>query len=323
MRAVLLAAMASIGLVGCVGGIDQGTMPGGTNPPPGSVGSGTNPPPSGSSGQARQMFEQNVYPIISKDSSAATSGCAGAGCHSTQGATPVMFVAPDLADAYATITSYQSVVGNFTTATAGIITQVANGHQSRSYTDTEKKAITDWLAQEVTERSGTGSTGSGSGSATETPGQATARVLNQWSACMTEANWTTANMTTAWGQMQANNGSKCEDCHATGGQGMIATEIQDSGASGPGMWTVVSTNEYYMVQFFTVDLSQGTAAAKVIVNTVSFNGVASGTPPHTEHPTFNATNNQGMTALQKFYTLTQTAVTAGNCGPTKLNPPAQ
>ena len=321
MRAVLLAAV-SIGLVGCVGGIDQGTMP--EPPPPGSVGSGTNPNPTGTASMAKQMFEQNVYPIIKADQATAKSGCAGSSCHSTQGATPVMFVAADLQDAYATATSYQSVVGNFTTATAGILTQVANGHQGRVYSTTEQKAITDWLAQEVTERSGTGGTGSGSGSGTtETPGAATARVLNQWSACMTEANWTTAKMTQAWGQMQANNGSKCEDCHATGGQGMIATEIQDSGASGPGMWTVVSTNEYYLVQFFTVDLSQGTANAKVVINHVSFDGVASGQPPHTEHPTFNATNNQGMTALQQFYTLVQAKVTAGGCGSPKLNPPAQ
>jgi hypothetical protein len=30
-----------------------------------------------------------------------------------------------------------------------------------------------------------------------------------------------------------------------------------------------------------------------------------------------------MTALKSFYDLTMTAVTAGNCGPTKLSPPAQ
>jgi hypothetical protein len=217
MRAVLLAAV-SIGLVGCVGGIDQ--APPNTTPPPGSVGSGTNPNPTPNS-MAKTMFEQNVYPIIKVDQAQATSGCAGGACHSTQGATPVLFVAADVADAYATATSYQSVVGNFTTATAGILTQVANGHQGRVYTDAEKTAITNWLAQEVTERTGT--TTPPPGTTTETPGAATARVLNQWSACMTEANWTTANMTKAWGTMQANNGSKCEDCHATGGQGMIAT----------------------------------------------------------------------------------------------------
>lgn len=315
MRAVLLAVIASAGLVGCVGGID---MPSPTPTDP--VGSGTNPspvPPSQS--QARQMFENNVYPIIKADQATATSGCAGGACHSTAGATPVQFVAADLADAYATATSYQSVVGNFTTATAGLITQVANGHQGRVYTDAEKKSITDWLAQEVQERNGVG-VGSGSGSS-ETPGQATARLLNNWTACMTEANWTTANMTTAWGQMQANNGSRCESCHATGGQGMIASEIQDSGPSGVGMWTVVSTNEYYLVQFFTVDLTA--SPAKVVINHVSFDGVSKAQPPHVEHPTFDSTNNNGMTALSKFYDLTAAAVTAGNCGPTKLNPAAQ
>jgi hypothetical protein len=304
-----------MGLVGCVGGFDQGSDPG-------PIGTGTNPNPTGTASQAKGMFDANVYPIISKDQAAATSGCAGGACHNVAGATPTQFLAADAADGYATATSYQSLVGNFTTATAGIITQVANGHNGRMYTDAEKTAITTWLAQEVTERAGTG-TGSGSGSASETPGQATARVLNEWSACMTEANWTTANMTSAWGTMQANNGGKCEDCHATGGQGMIATEIQDSGPAGPGMWSVVSTNEYYMVQFFTVDLTGGTTAAKVVINNVSFKGVSSGQPPHTEHPTFNATNNQGMTALTKFYNLTAAAVTAGGCGSPKLNPQAQ
>lgn len=317
MRAVLLAVIASAA-VGCVGGID---MP--TPTPQDPVGPGTNPspvPPAQS--QARQMFENNVFPIIKADQAATKSGCAGTGaCHSTAGATPVQFVAADLADAYATATSYQSVVGNFTSATAGILTQVANGHQGRMYTDAEKKSITDWLAQEVVERAGVNpGPGSGSGSS-ETPGQATARLLNGWTACMTEANWTTANMTTAWGNMQANNGSKCESCHATGGQGMIASEIQDSGPSGVGMWTVVSTNEYYLVQFFTVDLTA--TPAKVVINHVSFDGVSKGQAPHTEHPQFDSTNNNGMTALSKFYDLTAAAVTAGNCGPTKLNPPAQ
>ncbi len=320
MRAVLLAVIASAGLVGCVGGID---MP--SEPPAGSVGSGTNPspvPPSMS--MAKQMFDSNVYPIISKDNTATTSGCAGTACHNVAGATPTEFLAGNATDAYATATSFQSLVGNFTPAEAGILTKIQPSvsppaHNGRVYSAAEQQAITNWLAQEVIERNGT--TGTGSGSSAPSPGQVTAQLLNNWSACMTETNWTTANMTTAWGNMQTNNGSRCESCHATGGQGFIATEIQDSGTSGPGMWTVVSTNEYYMVQFFTVDLTA--SPAKVIINHTSFNGVANALPPHTEHPTFDATNNNGMTALQKFYDLTTAAVTAGNCGPTKLNPPAQ
>ena len=77
-------------------------------------------------------------------------------------------------------------------------------------------------------------------------------------------------MAQAWGNMQANNGSDCENCHATGGQGMIATRATTSTArcSRPS-----ATNKYYMLQYFTVDLTGGAAAAKVIINTTSFDGV--------------------------------------------------
>ena len=40
--------------------------------------------------------------------------------------------------------------------------------------------------------------------------------------------------------------------------------------------------------------------------------------PHREHPTFNATNNQGMTALRTFFNTTSAAVTAGTCQPKPL-----
>jgi hypothetical protein len=81
-----------------------------------------------------------------------------------------------------------------------------------------------------------------------------------------------------------------------------------------------------MIQYFSVDLTQpGTAGkmGKIIINKTSFEGVANQQPPHTEHPTFNADNNQGMQALQQFYDLTMAKVQAGGCGMTKLDPPAQ
>jgi hypothetical protein len=310
-------------LVGCVGQLD--TMPPSQQGP---VGTGTNPNPTPNS-MAKQMFEQNVYPIIS--SKTAASGCALAGCHmvgNSPGST--QFVAGDLADAYATITSYQAVVGNFTPASAGILTQVAGGHNGRSYTDAEKTSITNWLAQEVTER-GQGTGSAGGGTTTEGPGQATARLMNEWSACMNITDFNTANMATAWGQMQTNNGSRCESCHATGGYGMIVTQVAESATGGPpGLFTTLATNKYYTIQYFSVDLTKPGVGpndtgkmGQIVVNTTSFQGVANAQPPHTEHPTFDATNNQGMTALQQFYQLTMAKVTAGGCGTTKLNPPAQ
>ena len=322
MRSVLLATViASMGLVGCVGQLDD--MGGTTQPGP--VGGGTNPNPTPNS-QAKKMFDDNVYPIIS--SKTAVSGCAMAGCHmvgNSPGST--QFLAATAADGYATATSYQALVGNFTPASAGILTQVAAGHNGRSFTAAEQQSITDWLNQEVTERGQSGGTGSAGGT-TESPGAATARLMNEWSACMNITDFNTANMATAWGQMQTNNGSRCESCHSTGGYGMIVTQVAESSPTGgpPGLFTTIATNKYYMIQYFSVDLTQpgtGGKMGKVIINHTSFDGVARAQPPHTEHPTFNSTNNQGMTALQSFYDLTAAKVAAGGCGTTKLDPPAQ
>jgi hypothetical protein len=79
------------------------------------------------------------------------------------------------------------------------------------------------------------------------------------------------------------------------------------------MFSVVSTKKYYFLQYFTVDLTQGAMAAKVIINKASFVGVANGQDPHREHPRFNCAsvtncNNQGMTALTQFYNATMTRV---------------
>ncbi len=318
MRAVLLSVIATVGLglVGCVGELDTS---GGTN----TIGPGTNPNPTGSNSMAQKMFETNVYPII--HSPGAASDCSS--CHDSKApqGNVTGFVAANLGDAYATITSFQSVVGNFTPAAAGILTRITpmDAHMTargRMFTDAQKQAITDWLAQEVSERAaGGGTTGSGG---TESPGQATARLLNTWTACMTLANWQAANMTTAWGNMQTNGGADCASCHATGGQGMMISRVEETTTGGPpGMWTVVSSKEPYLVQYFSVDLTGATP--QVIINTTSFMGVATATPPHVEHPTFDPVNNQGMQALQTFYMTTMASIATCTAAQTKLDPPAQ
>lgn len=315
MRAVLLAAIASVGLVGCVGELDTGN-PGGSGGSGSGVGSGTNPNPVGSGSMAKKMFEDNVYPIIHNPGQA--SDCSS--CHSVAGATnPTAFVATDVADAYATATSFQSVVGNFTPTTAGILTQVDRGHNGRMYTADQRQAIVDWLAQEVVERGTTG-TGSGSGSGTtETAGQATARLLNQWSACLSLTNFQSAKMAQQFGaQMETNGGARCESCHSTGGNGnFIVTEIENT------YYNTVDTDVTYMAQYFTVDLSQGVSSAKVIVNDLTFYGVSQAAPPHTEHPRFTWDNSIGKQALDKLYTLTTADLANCQASGTKLNPPAQ
>jgi hypothetical protein len=125
---------------------------------------------------------------------------------------------------------------------------------------------------------------------------------------MTLTNFNTANMADAWGNMQDNNNSTCQECHTNGGQGFVASQLVST------FWNLISEHRQYMTQYFAVDLTGGTAAAKVIINTVSFTQVGTALAPHTEHDKFNPTNNQGMTALNKFYTSTTASLTAGTCG---------
>ncbi len=309
MRTSLLAAITMAGLVGCVGGIDQ-SVP--SQPPPGSVGDpGTG---NGSaSAAARTAFETNVYPIID-------SKCIG--CHNSAGpvGNTTGFVAANKSDAYVTATGYQALVGDFTPTGAPIMIKVTNEqHQGLSYTDDEKSKITDWLNKELAARaSGTG-TGSGSGTGTtETPAAATDRVVKEWSGCMTLANFQTANMK-AFGNMQAGN-SACKTCHVDGEYGQIASDADNP------FFTVISTNRYYMAQYFSVQLidpANPTAPfdpknVKMIPNIKSFTGVGTATPPHQEHPRFTFANSAGAIAQQKFYDLTMAAKTAGTCGPPTL-----
>jgi len=134
---------------------------------------------------------------------------------------------------------------------------------------------------------------------------------------MTKTNFDTANMANAWGNMTANNNQRCSNCHAGGDGGFIASPTSQL------FFDVVSSNKYYMLQYFSVklDLTDLTKST-VEINTKSFLGVSTGQDPHREHPRFNATTNNGMTALKTFYDTTMAAVTAagptGMCGPSKL-----
>lgn len=320
MRAVLLAAIASIGLVGCVGELDT-TGPGtgtGTGDGTGNgdgTGDGTGTGTSGDSTAAKKLYDDNVHSIMS-------TKCVG--CHNAAGPVGNLsgFVSTDAAKGWETITGFQSAVGNFTPTLAGVLIKVdvAGGHQGQTYSSDEKNKITDWLNAEVLWRNqgtGTGTgTGSGSGTPTESPAQATARVLAAWSGCMTKTNFDAANMASAWGNLTANNNQRCSNCHASGDGGFIASIDSQL------FFDVISTNKYYMLQYFTVKLDLANLAnSKVEINQQSFLGVSQGKDPHREHPRFNATTNNGMTALKSFYDTTMAAVTAAGpngCGPSKL-----
>jgi hypothetical protein len=290
--------VAAAGLVGCVGGIDTpNDIP--SDPPSGGVGGGGSGP---AAVEARRQFESNVYPVVDAKCIA---------CHSSSGPVGNItgFVAPQRSDAYVTAVGYQALIGDWTPTGAPILLKVAAGHNGQTYSADEKTKITSWLSQELAARAGTPPTGGPP--ASESPADATVRLTKEWSGCMTLANFTAANMK-AWGSMRADN-SQCQTCHAGGAYGNIALANDDKT-----FFNVISTNKYYMAQYFSVDLSMGVAAAKVIVNTRSFTAVGGNLAPHTTHPRFTFDKSTGATALAKFYDLTVAAKTAGTCGPSTL-----
>jgi hypothetical protein len=302
MRTLFL--IASLGFAaGCVGDVEgmDGSDP--VNPP-----QTTTNPTNGDLTQAKMKFDTNVYPIIS-----AQTKCGSAGCHAQAGTggSVTKFVATNPSDGWSVATQYTALVGNFTSSAAPILTMVKSGHKGMSYTSGEEAKIVEWLDAEVSARNGQPSQPQQPQG--ETLSQATERVLSAFAGCMQKTDFDAANMANAWGNMNTNNNSQCENCHATGGEGFIASRNSQF------MYDVVSTKKYYFLQYLTVDLTGGAAAAKVVINQASFLGVSQGQDPHREHPRFNATNNQGMTALTQFYNATMTRVgTAGLCAPKPL-----
>ena len=296
---ILFALIASAGLVGCVGSID---------PSSGDDGTTTNPnDPKNPSGAdltpAKQLFDTTVYSTLN-------AKCTGTACHSqdAQGSTLTRFVAKDASNGWSIATGFSGLVGTFTNA-APILTKIEAGtHQGKTYTADEKDKIVKWLAKEVELRNGQ-TTPAPQG---ETLSQAADRVMSQFAGCMALADFTTANMGPAWANINTNEG-QCKRCHVNGESMFIAN--QDN----PTAFGVISTKKMYWLQYFTVDLTQGVAGAKVIPNDVSFLGVHARLAPHQGHPTFTyPDNNAGYTARKQFYDKTLANIQAGQCQPKPL-----
>ena len=300
MRNILLTAIAAFGLVGCVGGISsEGGDP--LQSPDGDGNDNGDNPAGADLSAAKQLFDTNVYPVIN-------AKCTGGACHTENatGATVTRFVALDATKGWQTATNYAALVGNYASSAAPILTKIKAGHQARTYTTQEEANITAWLNKEVELRNGQVAPPPQSGA--ETLSQATERVLSEFAGCMTKTDFDAANMAQAWGGMQAQNNQECDNCHANGAEGFVASRLSTQ------FWNIFSVKKYYFLQYMTVDLTGGATAAKVVMNTTSFKGVGTAQDPHREHPTFNPTNNQGVQALTTFYNTTMAKKTAGTCG---------
>jgi len=303
---LLVTMIASLSLAACVGGIDGGGTGGDdgvVDPNPGGTGGGGT---GAAAAEAKKLFTDNVQPIIAMK-------CIG--CHNVTGPVGNItgFVDADKSNAYATAVGYQAVVGDYTPAGAPILTIVTMGmHKGNKYEADQISKITGWLNKEIEART-SGGTGSGSGSGTggESPQAASQRLLGEWSGCLSLANFEAADLRN-FGNVNAGGGGNCKTCHALGEFGHIVSNV-----SSP-FFQTITTNKYYMLQYFSVDLSMGVAAAKVAINTRSFAGVGNRLAPHEAHPGFDPVNNAGMAALQKFYTATMARKTAGTCDPPRL-----
>jgi hypothetical protein len=299
MRNLLALLIASAGLVGCVGSIDPPDGPVVIDPDTTTT---TNNPSNADLSAAKALYDTTVHSIL-------VAKCSGAACHSdtASGATLTRFVASDASKGWDVATGYVGLVGNFTTS-APILTKLSSQHQGKTYEATEKDAITKWLAKEVELRNGQTNTPTGGG---ETLSAAADRVMSQFAGCMKLADFQATNMAAAWANINSNEG-QCKRCHVNGESSFIAN--QDA----PTAFSVIGSKKMYWLQYFTVDLSGGAAAAKVTMNGVSIKGVSNRTAPHTTHPTFTYPNNAGVAALQQFYDKTIANVAAGGCAPKAL-----
>src|SRR5205814_1765497 len=114
-------------------------------------------------------------------------------------------------------------------------------------------------------------------------------------------------------------GNACQQCHING-QGFWANA--DSTRS----FNVLTTAKnpaggWFLEMYFTVDMTTDPANPKIVVNRDLIQRAALGTA---QHEPFTVDTDRGggtpsaMTRLTNFLTLTQTHLTAGTCGPSRL-----
>jgi hypothetical protein len=227
---------------------------------------------------ARQLFESNVFPIIS-------ASCNGAGCHGeTAPVTNPNFVDTTEAEAYDRVNGQPKIVGDYSAA-AQILTKIAGGHKGVMYSAQDIENIGSWLQKEVEER----------------PPQRD--LIREWSGCMTLGDFQLSNMAQATGNEETNQG-RCKTCHALGEYDHVASDQEAK------FFEWITTERTYLGQYFTIDA----ANTGVVVNQINFDEVGNALPPHTEHPRFDAQNGQGRVALRDFHARTLVRFNEKTCG---------
>jgi hypothetical protein len=295
---------------GCIGTFDPGTGegPGPVDEPPPDAAPGGDPgedPVDAGGGpvdpQTRALFDDTVAPVLIGKCTA---------CHGGPGTSPLKFVPTDATALYDTVSSYDVLVGAFDPAAAPLLTRLVPGpHYDVVYTPEEAAAITAWLDAERAARAGGGEPPPPTGG--ESPGQASRRIISEWSGCMALADWEAEEVAPLWANLGSSEGP-CIRCHVNGQASFIATD------DAPRMFNLVASDPYFLLTFFAADVSD-VASAKMVINYDEFVRVATGAPPFTEHPQFD-TQSDAMAALERFYQRTVARQTAGTCDPPRINP---
>jgi len=274
-------------LSGCVGGVDDID-----NPP--AVDGGTTT----TAKKGKENYIANVHTIVMR--------CSGAGCHSQASVTGMYgFALTDAGASYEEVIKLPTLTGTYTEASAPLFSKIAGGHHAITFTATDKSKINAWFAQELADRN------SGGGGTPPPPIIDAAAKLREWSGCMKQADFNTAQMTQKWGLFAANNAQRCVNCHQAGAFAFMS----GNGTDATVFFTTITTQKDLMLKYFTVD-----AMGLVVINNAAFQnaGVALPAGGNSNHPSFNPTTNVGMEALLAFYNLAKAQQTANTCDPPRL-----
>lgn len=276
-------------LTSCVGDVDD------INTPPGGTDGGTTP----TAKKGKENYVANVHPILLR--------CAGAGCHSQGGVTGTYgFAIGDASASYEEVIKLPTLIGTYTEASAAVFTKIAAGHQAITYSVADKTKINAWFAQELADRN------TGGGGTPPPPLIDATAKLREWSGCMKQADFNTAQMSQKWGALAAGS-MRCANCHGSG----LDSFISGTGQAGNATiyFDAITKQKDFLIKYFTVD-----AMGLIIINQAAFNnaGVALPAGGTSNHPSFNPTTNAGMDALLAFYNLAKAHQTAATCDPPRL-----
>jgi hypothetical protein len=239
--------------------------------------------------KARERFINEVYPILS-------SRCGA--CHGAGSPPPLAFVGRDPIEGYTRILTFPDLLGGFLPS-APIVNIPSTGHPGTFYSGSEQSTILAWLEAELAERGGT------------PPVSGVEAAIQTWSGCLNFGDFTATNMAPAFSALTSSAG-QCTNCHVNGSSGIIINSDPQQ------FFQMMTTRRALLLGYFAVDITGGTAAARMIPNVLRFESVGSQTPPTGLHPPFDFLGSPAKEALVDLHLLTEQRRQAAACAPPRL-----